>query len=58
METFIAFFDILGFKEFIHNNNLEEAKRLFGHLLRETQTAISGEKFIDLNLGIVPDLIS
>ena len=56
METFIAFFDILGFKEFIHNNNLEEAKRLFGHLLRETQTAISGEKFIDLNLGIVPDL--
>jgi len=57
METFIAFFDILGFKEFINNNDLKEVKRLFGHLLRETQTAVSGEKYITLNSGmLVPDL--
>lgn len=57
METFIAFFDVLGFKEFIYNNDLSEVKRLFNHLLRESQTAISGEKYIQLNNGvIVPDL--
>jgi len=57
METFIAFFDVLGFKEFITNNELEEVKRLFEHLLRESQTAVSGEKNIELSTGIiVPDL--
>jgi len=34
METFIAFFDVLGFKEIINNNNLKEVKHLFGTLLR------------------------
>ncbi len=57
MKTFIAFFDVLGFKEFIYNNELDEAKRLFNHLLRDSQTAISGEKYIKLNSGmVVPDL--
>lgn len=57
MKTFIAFFDVLGFKEFIYNNELDEAKRLFNHLLRDSQTAISGEKYIQINSGmIVPDL--
>lgn len=57
METFIAFFDVLGFKEIINNNDLTEMKRLFGHLLRDTQTALSGEKFVQLdNSTIVPDL--
>ena len=56
METFIAFFDVLGFKEFIYNNELPEIKQLFDHLLRDSQTAVSGEKYIQLNGGIVPDL--
>jgi hypothetical protein len=57
MECFIAFFDVLGFKEIISNNDLKETKRLFEHLLRDSQTALSGEKFIQLNQGtIVPDL--
>lgn len=57
METFIAFFDILGFKEFINNNDLKEVKRLFEHLLRDTQTAVSGEKYVQLNAStIIPDL--
>ena len=47
METFIAFFDVLGFKEFIYNNEFKEVKRLFGHLLRDTQTAVAGEKYIE-----------
>lgn len=57
MKTFIAFFDVLGFKEFIYNNDLSEIKRLFNHLLRDSQTAISGETYIEMNPGmIVPDL--
>ena len=56
METFIAFFDVLGFKEFIYNNDFEEIKR-FGHLLRDTQTAVAGEQYIQANTGyLVPDL--
>jgi hypothetical protein len=31
---FHSFFDVLGFKEFINNYELKEAKRLFLHLLR------------------------
>ncbi|MDW8274728.1 MAG: hypothetical protein RMJ53_10910, partial [Chitinophagales bacterium] len=57
METFIAFFDVLGFKEFIFNNDLNEVKQLFGHLLRESQTAVASENYIQLNHGlVVPDL--
>ncbi len=41
METFIAFFDVLGFKEIINNNDLTEMKRLFGHLLRDTPAPLS-----------------
>jgi|GEM_PF-6479739 len=30
MKTFYAFFDVLGFKEFINNNEMEYAQRMFG----------------------------
>lgn len=57
MKTFIAFFDILGFKEFIYNNDLSEVKRLFDQLLRDSQIAISGQKYIQINPGMTaPDL--
>ena len=57
METFIAFFDVLGFKEIINNNDLTEMNRLFGHLLRDTQTALSNEQFVKSNQStIIPDL--
>lgn len=57
METFIAFFDVLGFKEIINNNDLTEMKRLFDHLLRDTQTALSDEKFVQSSQStIVPNL--
>jgi len=58
METFIAFFDVLGFKEIIMNNDLPEIKRLFGHLLRDSKTALSGGKFIQVNQSKVPNLES
>lgn len=57
MKTFLAFFDVLGFKEFIYNNEMEYAQRMFGNLMRDSQTAVSGEKYIQTNSGmVVPDL--
>lgn len=57
MNTYIAFFDILGFKQIVYNNDFEELSRLFDHLLRDSQTAVSGENFIHMNTGgIAPDL--
>ena len=56
METFIAFFDILGFKEVIYKNDISEVKRLFGTLLRETQSAVCEENYIDMKGWTVPDL--
>lgn len=57
METFIAFFDILGFKEIVKNNDLAELKRLFENLLRDTQTALSNETYIELDARtIIPNL--
>lgn len=57
MKTFIAFFDVLGFKEFINKNDLTEVRRLFNQLLRDSQTAICGQKYIQVNQGVtVPDL--
>ena len=57
METFIAFFDILGFKEIINNNDLTEVKKLIRLLIRDIQTAVSEEKFVSSNPGrCIPDL--
>lgn len=57
MKTFLAFFDVLGFKEFIYNNEMEYSQQMFSHLLRDSQTAVSGEKYIKANSGmIIPDL--
>lgn len=56
MTTYIAYFDILGFKEFIMNNEKAYVDRNFQHIFRESQTAVSGEKYIDYNYGFAPDL--
>lgn len=57
MNTYIAFFDVLGFKEFIYKNDLNEAKRQFAHLLRDSQTAAAKENYIDGPAGVIfPDL--
>lgn len=48
---------MLGFKEFIENNEKVYVERNIQHIFRESQTAISGDTFIQDGLGkIVPDL--
>jgi hypothetical protein len=53
MTTFLAYFDVLGFKEIVLNNSLEELNQIFSHLLRDTQTAVSGENYIQPQPGIM-----
>ena len=50
METFIAHFDILGYKEFITNNPKEYVDRNNEHIFRESQSAVSNEKYIEGHL--------
>jgi hypothetical protein len=57
MERFIAYFDVLGFKNFIDKNNSEEVHNRFGNLLRNVQCALSGNKYKQFDsTTIVPDL--
>jgi hypothetical protein len=57
MESFISYFDILGFKEFIENSEEEIKHRLMNFLMRDSQSAISGNKYIHKDEGtMVPDL--
>jgi hypothetical protein len=56
MKTFLAFFDVLGFKEFIFNNEMQYTREMFMLLLQDSQTAVSGEKCIETNMGMAPDL--
>lgn len=57
METYIAFFDILGFKEIVLNNNLKSLNQKFNNLFRETQISVSTGKTVSFGNGIiVPDL--
>ncbi|OJU74821.1 MAG: hypothetical protein BGO09_04405 [Bacteroidetes bacterium 47-18] len=57
MNTFIAFFDVMRFKEFIYNNDPQETKRLFDHLLRDSQIALAKENYVNgKSGGVYPDL--
>ena len=53
MKTFVAFFDILGFKEFILKNDLIEAKRRMKHILRDTGLALGKGNTSKQNSGII-----
>lgn len=53
MDTFLAYFDVLGFKEIVKNNSLKDLNKIFSNLLRDTQTASSGENYIQAQPGLI-----
>jgi hypothetical protein len=56
METYLAYFDILGFKEYIFNTTEEDVSRKFEHLFRDSQRAQNGDAWItESHGGQVPD---
>ena len=56
MNHFISYFDYLGFKQFIENNNLEYQKRIIGNNFRDIESALSKGKYRDVPKGVIADL--
>jgi len=57
MKTYIGFFDILGFKEIVAQLELEELKKKFENLFRDSQIALSNGKTVQVgSASVVPDL--
>ncbi len=56
MKTYIAYFDHLGFKDFIERNDFEMQKRGVGNILRDIENAAADGKLKDAPYGLVADL--
>jgi len=56
MKSFIAYFDYLGFKEFIENNDLEFQHRIIGNNFSDMEYALGKGKFKDAPHGVIADL--
>ncbi|MGE9313385.1 hypothetical protein ACLOAU_17175 [Niabella sp. CJ426] len=58
-KKFIAYFDYLGYKEFILNNSSDHLKTRAGHILRDIEISLGQGKYLPLQHGaIVADLSS
>jgi hypothetical protein len=56
MKKFIAYFDYLGFKQFIENNDLEYQTRVIGNNFRDIESALGKGKYIEAAHGSIADL--
>lgn len=57
MKRFVAYFDYLGFKDFIEKNDLEYQKRIMNNIFRDIESALGqGETRDGKNGGVVADL--
>ena len=57
MKRYIAYFDFLGYKEFILNNDEELIQRRVGHILRDIETALSDEYKVSVKtMNAIADL--
>lgn len=56
MKKFIAYFDYLGFKQFIENNDLAYQERIMGNNFRDMESAIAQGKLKEASHGVIADL--
>lgn len=52
-EVYLAYFDYLGFKEFIENNNDEVLIRRMGHIFRDIEGALGQGKYQEPQNGVI-----
>lgn len=52
-EVYLAYFDFLGFKEFIENNEDEVLMRRMGHIFRDIESAIGQGKYQQPQNGVI-----
>lgn len=55
MKKFIAYFDYLGFKDFIDNNDIDYQKKIMNILFTTIEGALAKDKHIETTYGIVHD---
>ncbi len=56
MKKFITYFDFLGFKNFILNNDSDYIKKRIGHILRDIEFAIGQGKTTSTNYGVIANI--
>ncbi|PLK43517.1 hypothetical protein [Emticicia sp. TH156] len=56
MKKFIAYFDYLGFAQFIENNDQEYQNRIVNNIFRDIEMALSNRKFKPSKYGVIADL--
>lgn len=56
MNRFIAYFDYLGFKEFIEKNDLDFQKKVIGNNFRDMESALGKGKLKDAPYGVIADI--
>lgn len=56
MNRFIAYFDYLGFKEFIENNDLAYQSRIIANNFRDMENALGQGKLKDIPQGVIADI--
>ena len=56
MKKFIGYFDYLGFKDFILNNDLEYQNRIMNNIFRDIESALGNGKFKEAIIGVIADL--
>jgi hypothetical protein len=56
MKRFIGYFDLMGYKQFIMNNDTPEARRRVEHVLRDIETSLGRGEYLDTPRGYVADL--
>jgi len=53
MKRFIAYFDYLGYKDFILNNDSEHLRRRAGHILRDIESSLGQGKYQEPKNGVI-----
>ena len=56
MKHFIAYFDLLGFKEFIMKNTPEYHEKIMGNIFRDMESALSKGKTKEISNGYIADI--
>jgi hypothetical protein len=52
-EVYLAYFDFMGFKEFIQNNEDETLMRRMGHIFRDIEICLGQGKYQEPNKGVI-----
>jgi hypothetical protein len=56
MKKFIGYFDYLGFKDFILNNDLAYQNRIMNNIFRDIESALGNGKYKEASIGVIADL--